>query len=185
MPDQGGLQLLPETRKKIDLNVPGENKYIYIGLIVLAVVVAAAFGLGFYLKGLETKIADIDASLADLEKRREPKKEQGLLLFQRQSAQISSVLNNHIFWTQAFQKMESLLQPNIKVISMQSNTTDNSVQFTGEAPNYLTLARQVAAFTNDDTIVDVSVDNVKINQVGRITFALMFKFNKSKFLTRP
>ena len=60
MPGSNGLQLLPETRRRIDINVPGENKLIYTGITVLVLILALVGGLYLYKNNLENKIASLE-----------------------------------------------------------------------------------------------------------------------------
>ena len=77
MSDQkGGLQLLPETRRRVDIKVPGENKFLFSGAAVLAAVFVLFLGLNFYSSFLTKKIASIDNDLMILEKQRDKKNEE-------------------------------------------------------------------------------------------------------------
>jgi len=49
MPNQGGLQLLPETRKSISVTVPGENRVLYIGIVILIVSILTGVKISTFL----------------------------------------------------------------------------------------------------------------------------------------
>src|SRR3989344_3160238 len=79
MPNEGGLQLLPETRKKIEIIIPGENRLLVIGAVVLAISAALAGSLYFYNNYLEDKLVSLDGKLAALEQNRNRQSEQNIL----------------------------------------------------------------------------------------------------------
>ncbi len=84
MPDQNGLQLLPETRRRIEINVPGENRIIYTGITVLILTLVLSGGLYFYKNTLEDTKTGLDVKIANLEKDRDKKVEQNLLTLSKQ-----------------------------------------------------------------------------------------------------
>ena len=79
MPDQNGLQLLPETRRKIEVKVPGENRLINMGIAVLVLMLVLVGGLYFYKITLEDRKTGLDTQIVNLEKERDKKVEANLL----------------------------------------------------------------------------------------------------------
>src|SRR5438105_62416 len=99
MADKGGLQLLPENRKSIVIKVPGENRLITIGVILIVLVVVSAGGLWAYSTNLSTQIADADTQLASLEKSRDKKGEQNLITLSKQIGITKQIVDKHTFWS--------------------------------------------------------------------------------------
>lgn len=185
MTDQkGGLQLLPETRRRIDIKVPGENRFVFIGTAILTVTLILFLGIKLYNSSLINKIASIDNDLANLEKQRDKTSEASLLLLDKQLSLISTLLNNHIYWSQGLAKIEGLLQNQIQFETLAASTIDNKFTFKALAANYTVVARQIAAFISDESIKDTSLNSVNTLTNGKLEFNMKLDLNRPKFLNQ-
>jgi len=182
MPDQNGLQLLPETRRKIDIKVPGENRLIYAGITILVIMLVLVGGLYFYKNNLESKKTELDAKIISLEKDRDKKAEANLLTLSKQLTLISTLLDSHVVWSKAFSKVEGLLQPQVQFLSFSAAVSDNRFEFKALATNYTVVARQIAAFVSDDSIKDIALTNVHVLTNGKLEFSIKIEFDKTKFI---
>lgn len=185
MPDKGGIQLLPETRKKIEVNIPGENRLIYIGVALCVAVLVVYGGILFYSSSLNSQIAADDTQLQAIEKARNKTAEQNLITLSKQLAITAQVVKNHIYWSTAFSRIEAALQPSVQFESFSGNTSDSNVRFRATSDNYANIAKQIAAFVADDSIKDVSLDGVNILTNGKLDFSGKITFDPTKFLTLP
>ncbi len=182
MPDQNGLQLLPESRKKIEIKVSGENRLVYTGITVLVLMLVLTGGLYFYKGTLEDKKTGLDAGIVNLEKERDKKVESNLLILNKQLSLISKLLDSHVLWSKALSKVEGLLQPQVQFISFSAVVNDNRFEFKAKALNYTVVARQIAAFVSDDSIKDINLNNVHVLTDGKLEFSVRLDFDKNKFL---
>ncbi len=181
MADVGGLQLLPETRKKIEVKVPGQNKLLVISVVILAVVLGLYFGLLFYKQSLESSVTVLDTQLFELEKTRDRDLEASILNVQQQLSVVNPLLRSHLIWSDAFERLERLTQPQVQYKSINAGFNSREVLINAVAANYTTVARQVAAFYSDDSITDLSLSQVKSLPVG-IEFSIGLTFDPTKFL---
>jgi len=182
MADQGGLQLLPETRRKIDIKVPGENRLLYSGVAILILILIAMGGLYFYRNTMESKIVELDAQISALEKTRDKNVETNLLTLSKQLSLISTLLDSHVVWSKAFGKVESLLQPQVQFLTFAAAVSDNRFEFKALAPNYTVVAKQMAALVSDDSIKDLALINVHVLTSGKLEFSIKIEFDKTKFI---
>ena len=182
MPNQNGLQLLPETRRKIEVKVPGENRLINMGIAVLVLMLVLVGGLYFYKITLEDRKTGLDTQIVNLEKERDKKVEANLLTLSKQLSLISTLLDSHIVWSKALSKVEGLLQPQVQFLSFSAAVSDNRFEFKALATNYTVVARQIAAFVSDDSIKDVALTNVHVLTTGKLEFSIKIEFDKTKFL---
>lgn len=182
MADQNGLQLLPETRRKIEIKIPGENRFIYAGITILVLMLVLVGGLYFYKISLENKKTELDAKIASLEKDRDKKVETNLVILNKQLSLISSLLDSHVIWSKALNKIENLLQPQVQFLSFSATVSDNKFEFKALATNYTVVAKQIAAFVSDDSIKDVTLNNVHVLTSGKLEFNLKLEFDKTKFI---
>ncbi len=184
MVERGGLQLLPETRKKIEITTPGENRLITIGSVIFIAAVVLAGGMYLYQNTLENRLMSLDAEIVTFEQQRNKQAEQNILVFNKQVSMLSNLLNDHIYWTSAFSKIESLTQVQVQFNTMTATATTNKLGFEALATNYTTVARQIAAFLSDDSITDISLDQVNTLTNGQLKFKMQLTFDRRKFLNK-
>lgn len=182
MADQGGIQLLPEIRRKIEIRTPGENKWIYAGITALVLVFSIAAGLAFYRGGLENQLVGLDADLANLEKQRDKKVEANLLTLNKQLTMTTTLLNNHLFWSKALTKIEALTQPQVQFSTFNAMAEEGKFEIKAFTLNYTVLAKQIAAYVSDDSIKDIDLSNVHVLTNGRLEFSIKITFDKNKFI---
>jgi Tfp pilus assembly protein PilN len=184
MADKGGLQLLPENRKRIDIKIPGENRLIYIGIGLILLTLGVAGGLWAHSNNLANKIAVADEQIAALEKQRNSLNdaEQKLIILAKQMNITSQILKNHIYWSKGLSKIESALQSNIQFKSFSGLVSEDAFRVQALSDNYATIAKQLAAFLADDSIKDVTLDNVNSLTSGKLDFSSKIQFNRAKFL---
>ena len=182
MPNQGGLQLLPETRKKIELKTPGENRLLTIGGVLFAIIFILSGGLYFYKNFLENKLTAFDAEIVALEQQRNRQAEENILVFNKQISMLSNLLSEHTYWTTAFSKIESLTQNQVQFSAISASLASNRIDFRATAANYTTVARQIASFVSDESITDVALNKISTLTNGRLEFNMQLTFDRSKFL---
>ncbi|OGN27395.1 MAG: hypothetical protein A2941_00935 [Candidatus Yanofskybacteria bacterium RIFCSPLOWO2_01_FULL_49_17] len=184
MSDKGGLQLLPETRHKIEVKIPGQNRLISIGIVLLVLVLIVYGSLAWYSGSTDAKIADADNQLAGIEQQRDKKSEAGLLTLSKQMAITGQIIQNHIFWSTAFSKLEAGLAGSVQFKSFSAQASDNTLHIRALADTYATIARQLAAFTGTDGVTDVNLDGVTTLTSGKLDFNTKLVFDRTKFLTK-
>lgn len=185
MADKGGLQLLPETRKKIEVKVPGENRLIIIGAILCIAVLILYGSLLWYGSNLSDQVSADDAQLTALDQARNKPAEQALLTLSKQLAVTAQIVKSHIYWSTGFSKIEAALQQNVQFESFSGIVGDSSVRFRATSDNYSTIAKQLAAFVADGAIKDITLDGVSVLTNGKLDFNAKITFDPAKFLTLP
>ena len=78
--------------------------------------------------------------------------------------------------------MEAAVLPNVQFRSFSALIGDDSIRMRVVADNYVTVAKQLAAFVSDDSIKDVSLEGVNVLTTGKLDFSAKIVFDKSKFL---
>lgn len=185
MADKGGLQLLPENRRKIEVKVPGQNRPVVVGVVLLVLVLALYGGMAAYSNSLDSKIADADNQLAGITKGRDKTNEQNLLTLSKQMAIAGQIIQNHLFWSTAFNKLEAGLAGSVQFKSFSATASDNIVHIRALADTYSTIAQQLAAFAGTDGVTDVNLDGVASLTSGKLDFTSKLVFDPKKFLSNP
>jgi len=184
MSDKGGLQLLPETRKSIVINVPGEYKLIRFAIVVIVIVLILYGALWWYGSRVNAQLTDINNQLQAQEQQRNKGSEAALLTLGKQMNITSQVVKDHVHWSVGFDKIEQALQRNVQFKSFAATTNDGVIHITFFTDNYSTLARQLASFVADNAIKDISLDTVTVLTDGRLDVNAQIKFDTSKFLSK-
>jgi hypothetical protein len=185
MADKGGLQLLPESRRRIDVKVPGQNRPVTWSVILLVLVGSIYGGLIWYSGSLDSQIAEADNQLAAIDKGRDKTSENNLLTLSKQMAITGQIINNHTFWSIAFSKLEAGLAGSVQFKSFSAVAADNTVYIRAITDTYSTIARQLAAFIGTDGVTDVNLDGVSTLTSGKLDFNVKLVFDKAKFLKKP
>lgn len=182
MNGKDGLKLLPGTKRKLGIKVPGENRFLYIGSAILGAVLVTMFALGRYQSSLEKQLGQLGDQLVESERTRDKKGEQNLKILKKRMALVSNILQEHIYWTKAFSLLEGLLQGQVRFKSFSGTTDDSKIRIQGQAANYTVLAKQLAAFLTDRSIVDISLGKVSVSPDGTVEFSLEIIFDKSRLI---
>ncbi len=175
---------MSDTRKHIDIDVPGENRLIYWGVAAIVLVGAVFAGLTVYTQRLEGNITDLDGRLASQNQERQQfeSASANMAAFSKQSSLASSLISGHLFWSKAFAKLQSLSQPQFQMSAFSASAPKKEMVISARAPNYTTIARQLAAFVADDAIKDVTLTNAKASNLGGLEFGIQIEFDEAKLL---
>ena len=184
MADIGGLQLLPETRRKIEVSLPGRNRSLILSFVVLALVVGLYFSLLEYKQLVFSTLTSIDGQLLDLEKSRDQQLEKQLLDLNKQLVVINPLISSHLFWSDAFIKIQSLVQPQVKFNSINTDTLGKKILIVAFAANYTTVARQIASFYTIDSVTDVILNKVQSLPTGQVELTMQLFFDPDKLLVK-
>lgn len=184
MADIGGLQLLPETRKKIEVHIPGQNRLVISAVLFMVLIVGLYFSLKAYKQGLFSSLASIDSQLATLEDSRDKKLEQGLLELNRQLAVVNPLISTHFFWSDAFTKIQSVTQPQVQFQSVNADVYAQKIVIKALAANYTAIARQIASFYAVNSITDVILNKVQSQPTGLLDMIMQINFDTNKFLKK-
>ena len=121
------LQLLPGTKKRLGIKIPGENRFLYIGSAILGATIVTVFWFNFNIKSLENEIKSIDEQLFVLEQKRDKKTERNIQTIRQQISLTSEFINQHVYITKAFSKLESLMQENIQITNISYDAISSKV----------------------------------------------------------
>lgn len=183
MPDIGGLQLLPETRRKIEVSVPGQNRSLVFAFIFVGIIIALYVGLSFYKSSLLNSITAIDAKLTELEVSRDKKGEQDLLALNKKLSVVGALLTNHPFWSEAFGKIQALVLSQTQFQTLNADTPGRKIVVKGLSANYTTMARQIASLYTLEAVTDIILNKVSTLPIGKVEFTMQISFDPKKLLS--
>lgn len=183
MDGQEGLQLLPGTKKRLGIKIPGENRFLYIGSAILGAAIVTALWFNFNIKALENNIATLDSQILELEQKRNKKSESNIVLTQRQLALTGKLIDEHLYFSQAIAGISSLIQEKIQIERL-SIEPDGKVNLAGAAVSYTVIARQMAVFLADNSVTDMTMGRMSSRPDGMIEFNMDMVFDKAKLLQK-
>ncbi|TSC74038.1 MAG: hypothetical protein G01um101444_398 [Parcubacteria group bacterium Gr01-1014_44] len=183
MSNQGGIiSLLPESRRKLEINIPGENRPLYYGAGVVLLVVLLFAGMKIYAGYLVGQLAEIDNEISAVENQRDKKFEQELLLLQKQFSLVGDVLKNHPIWSNVLSQVQGLTPSQVQIENLAGVINESKLEIKGRALNYTVIARQMAALLSNPAIVDLYLDKVSTFSTGALEYNMRVFFDKESFL---
>lgn len=185
MADAGGLQLLPNTRKKISYNVPGQNRLLLLSLVFAIFMVGGYFGLQYYKDTIDGKLNDINSKLVKNEEARNKNDEEMLLRLKNSLAVIEPLLKGHILWSEALSHIQSRIHPQVQLESISANSNKNVFIFKAYASGYSAVAKQIAVFYADSAIIDITIGKISSQTDGKIEFVVQLLFDPVKLIRKP
>lgn len=184
MADNGGLQFLTETKKKIEVSVPGQNRLLVFSLIFLALIMAVYGGLVYYKGLLATELDQVNQQLVEIEKARSKKDEDSLLKLKDDLALVKPLIENHISWSEAFAKIQNLIIPQVQFDSLGVKLDKKEFTFKAFAPSFTVVAKQLAAFYADSAIRDVSVGKISSLPNAKVDFSAQLVLDLDKIIKK-
>ena len=184
MSDIGGLQLLPETRKKIEIRIPGQNRLLTFGIILLLLVAGLYLWLLSYKGSLFSSISAIDEQLLAVEKSRDKDLEKKILDLNKQLSVINPLLTSHSFWSFGLGQIQSVSLPQVQYQSINADFFSKKIVITVIARDLTTIARRIAALYTLPSVTDITLNKISSQSAGTIQFILQINFDTSKFLIK-
>lgn len=162
---------MPETQRRPTLaSYTSGNTYFYtaVALGVLFLVIGAV--LGSYRANLKDQINALDGKLSTGEQARNKSQEQELIDAAKQSIVMKDLLANKLYWSQALERMEQMMQSTVTLTQMDATFLKSSIVFRASTDSYASVARQLAAFVAATGVTDISVKTIKANTQGNVEF---------------
>ena len=154
-----------------------------IASIVLAVVIASSIGLYFYKNYLENKKNNLSTSISQIKDGFDQKVIGDLELFDKKISTAKDVLSSHLVLSPMFSLLGDLTLPSIQYTSFEHQVTDKgfSVQISGLARDYKSIAMQADVFNGDDGhyFKNVIFSNLVKDKNNNVTFDLEFNVDPS------
>lgn len=173
------LELLPEKRQKIQI---GPKKRSLPSISFLVIILVLYGGLVFYNQTLKTKVESLDADLVNFNNGRDRQKEDRINEVNAKLSQAQNLLDSHIFWSKGLKKIQQLTLPSVQFEHIAASLPELKFEFRAAAPNLTSIAKQGANFLADDSIQDMSINQIKVLTTGKTEFGIKLIFKKDQFL---
>jgi len=170
MPYQGGVQLLPQTKRQTRRRSAAENKYIYWGVALGVVVLVSNIILSAYATNLSERLATANGQLRLQEDERNKEHEDLLASVNQQSKQMGQLLTRHLYWSEAFGLIETLMQSEVRILTLSAAAADGLIEYTAAGTSYAAVARQLSSFVSGDGVSDARLMSAEASATGGIEF---------------
>lgn len=154
---------------------PGDNIFLLVAIMILAVSVitaGAVFGYGKYLSSvIEVKTAALDQARNEIDR----EKVEEFIRLQQRFESGKGLLENHIVSSRLFTLLEESTLQNVKFDQMTLTIADDrtaSVQLAGYARNFNTLASQSTTIAGVREFKRSIFSDIRINTNGTVGFTL-------------
>lgn len=127
---------------------------IFSWLIIFAIYGGMVWCQGYLMSNVKQAQLRIKKIDAEIESYQSWQKE--ALAFNAKIEDISKILDQHIYWTAFFSFLESNTLPEVRYQSLSGDVA-GIFTLSATAPNYETVAKQIALFKNSDLVSNVSV----------------------------
>ncbi len=182
MAEPGGLQLLPESRRRVEIKGKKKKGSIVLGVFLIVIVAGTYIAADFYLTSLNDKLAGLDSQVLGIEQRRDKEAERDIKILDSQLSLIGNLLNSHIFWTKGFDKIERLTIPRLKYLSLSADVRKSEITAKVQTSSYSEMAKQISAYFADEFINEVDASKISLLANGEVEANLLIKFDKNRFL---
>lgn len=157
---------------------------LIMGVIALILIVGAYLASNFYLTSLRDELAVADNQYLNIDDQRDKNAEEEINILNRQLGLINGLLDNHVFWSTGFNKLETLTLTTLRFKSLVGTSDAGRIDFQVTTNNYTDIARQIAAYLSDDSIIDVNISNTSVLANGQIDSDLSVEFDSIDFLRK-
>ena len=183
MPDSTEtIQFLPESRRRLDIKNPGEYRLLYVSLGWLAFCLLIYGGVWFYGRSLEQKITTQDAAIEAKNNERYQKFEREALALNQRLAEVDIMLDQHPVWSLVLAKLQGITPPSIQFVTLIGNIEKSSMTIKALAPDYPTIAKQIANYLASDIVKDIDMNKAILNSSGSVEYTMIISFNSDKVL---
>lgn len=185
MPYKGGVQLLPETQRRPTLrSYTSGNSYFYFAVFVGVLTLVVSAVLGGYKSSLIDQINKIDGTMATVDKARNKDQEKQLIAASKQSKIMKQLLSGKLYWSQALQRIEQMMQTGVALKSITANADKGTIEFQASADTLASVARQLSAFVSATGVSDIAVNTIQSEAAGSIRFSGILTIDKQAMLLK-
>ena len=150
-----------------------------IGLGLLALGLLSWLGIYIWAKRIEAQVVSLTGDLQQLVSQRDISLETRLKNLNTVLDIFKGVLDEHLYWSQIFEIIESKTLNAVTFKSFSGGADDASLVLAGNARDYSSLARQVKVLEDAPGINSVTTADVGLSEQGRVDFQIKIIFDKA------
>ena len=157
------------------------SKVAILAVVLVVLSLLAWGGLSFYNKSLGNRLAEISTQIEEIDEQRNEELEKELKSLDKIFQSLKTVLENHLFWSNFFSKLENLTVPEVYFLDFGANIEQEGfvkLMLSGETSSYTYLARQMKSFSQESMVSEVEASGIGLGPEGGLAFELSINFSK-------
>jgi Tfp pilus assembly protein PilN len=152
--------------------------YFSIGVVLVVIISSVIiYGIGYtqsrQASSYENKIEAVEQELKQFEE----VEKQALALGVAED-NISDLYQRQNTYASLISDLADLALKDVKLATVNLDSSDSSLQIQGQAKNYLDVNKQVVAYQRSESIDDIQILSATEDEKGRIQFSLLANINK-------
>ncbi len=144
--------------------------------VALLLVLLLWGGLFFYAKSLPIQISDLKRQQSEVFSAKDKEAAVKIVDFDKGAALTQSLLKNHIYSSNIFDKLAAVTMPRVQWQSFNLSVKDSSIVLKGLAADYTILAKQMLALERD-ALANVKISNISLDKAGGVGFTASGNFD--------
>ena len=153
--------------------------YFIFSLLIFSV--GCYFVLNNLLNKEKQELNLLKSGIAQIETPEKKELERELLFSENKINNFAFLSQRHLQSSNAFNLLEETAHPQVWFVKINLDSGKNNVEIFGEAQNFESLGQQIFIFEDEELINKVSLENILINDNGRINFDLILYFDSEIF----
>jgi hypothetical protein len=145
------------------------KKLIYIAIFIIGILLF----FGFYAlvknhqSSLRKEIIRLKERTEELEKERTKLRKEGQLTdFQNKLNTLSSLVEQHTYWTTVFEFLQEATLPKVKFNNFSAKLSDKSINLNGNTISFTRLAEQMVNFKDNALVDELKLSSLAISEEG-------------------
>lgn len=172
------VEIIP---KEIEEVASWQRILFYSLVVVIIALIAFYFMLFFNHREAEEKLHELDGKLEEIQKPEKLELESKVVGYKQKIDEVNPYVDNHIVTSKAFVLLEDLTHPQVFFRETYIHPLDDEVKLSGVTNSFISLGQQLNILQEDDSVREVKLSSVSINDKNEIEFGLGVYLDKEVF----
>ncbi len=160
------------------------DRGLFMSIGVLLLLAALAGGIEWYVRSLESKMAETEMVISQKTAALKGKEVDRLVDFADRMQVIENYIQTEPNPIDILGIVEKNTLASLRLTELKFNRVDHTLRMTGVARTLKEVAQQMLVLKRLDTIEQVSTDGIAYNQEGLIVFSLILKQSSTETVTK-
>jgi len=153
----------------------------YFAIAILIITILGYFILNNSLEKSRQTLKDLEDTLVKLKTPEKESLEKEILNYQKKIKDFSILIEQHLIVSNFFNLLEKITHPRIWFSDFELKPREAQVSLSGEAGSFLALGQQILIFKGEKKIQEIKLDNVSLDEKGKIKFDLSLSLSPEVF----
>lgn len=161
----------PKGFQEADLVFDPLKKWVTIVLILFVASVLIAGGLWVHQRNLLAKVNELEKQIQNLEKQKDQASVDKFISLEQKLIILRQIFASHVYSSKAIDLIEKSTLPVVQWTNLDLDTKNNILNLTGNANDWLTVAKQITAFEKENLRI-INIFKLAVGEEKGINFGL-------------